>query len=878
MRPYRNFLFIILLCISSKAFCQQDVDFHLNSYLLPGKIILKAKRDFYDPYLWVLAKNNEVYRVNSLTLTVDDYTPQFAAYNNLQFIDIAGRSQDTVFIATNSTNIIEYEKGALRVIGQTDGIPGVINSIGVDYTGSYMTDNAYGMATRPTANTLLIGTNGGICHYDYQKEIITPGSSHVPATVFEATYRNEMFSDLEFGTYNNDVVQQYPVLGLTKLLAYGGYIYYGTVGGFGNNINTAYYNHGDAYVADYESVIYSNQFWGTANGLFQNLRNYSYQSSWGYSQYLNGISVNKITSIYGLLSFGESLVKENLLIGTANGLYFSNSKYQQPHFVNNNAYSIFHYNALGNVAINDICVNATSYTQPICEDGVWVAADNGLYLIKPDYANYLNSTTLKAISFQNKPDTLSKIKVCSGDSVNAFINTYVYRGNTFQWYKDGVELQAQSKDTLVIKAAGDYYAVLYDPCGNVHLESNHLKVEVITAPVFSFNYPNKLQYCDSASTTLKTDNDPGYHYRWYTNGILNGDTTYNFTVTQSGKYKVEVSACTNSWVPSKEIEVDLINLPLPAVTANKPKYCTGDNAILSVSAPINPAYTINWYRDNVLLPANTNQASLSTNIAGSYTVAIISNQANTDGTVCSQTSAVQTILFNPPPTVSIQKIIRTTLCDGQTADLKANYNTGTVKWSTSETTDQISISRSGNYRATVTSPAGCQTEASIDVSFLPNPVLNINDAGVCIASHKTATLTAPAGMASYTWNGQPGTETYVADHPQTVTLTVTDVNGCQATQEIHITDECPDVKIPNTFTPNGDGINDTWNILGLEYDPTAVVKIFTRYGQQVYESRGYGTAWNGEDKGKKLPTGVYYYIITSKNGTLKYSGSVTIIF
>ena len=247
-----------------------------------------------------------------------------------------------------------------------------------------------------------------------------------------------------------------------------------------------------------------------------------------------------------------------------------------------------------------------------------------------------------------------------------------------------------------------------------------------------------------------------------------------------------------------------MQLPVPAISADKTAYCIGDNAILSTNVPTGPDYTINWYKDNVLLPANTNQTAINTNITGNYTVSITSNQANTDGTICSQASAAQNILFNPPPTVSIQKIVRTTLCDGQTIDLKANYNTGTVKWSTGETGDQISVSTSGNYKVTVTSPAGCTADANVDVLFSPNPVLNIPDALVCVASHKTATLTAPAGLASYIWNGQPGSETFVSDHPQTVTLVVTDANGCEATQEIHVTDECPNIIIPNTFTPNGD--------------------------------------------------------------------------
>jgi hypothetical protein len=101
----RYLLFIALIACSYSAYSQQDVDFHLNNTFLTGKNIIKVKRDFHDPYLWVLAQNNEVYRINSLTNVVDDYTSQFSAYNGQQFIDIAGRSQGTVFVATSGTDV-----------------------------------------------------------------------------------------------------------------------------------------------------------------------------------------------------------------------------------------------------------------------------------------------------------------------------------------------------------------------------------------------------------------------------------------------------------------------------------------------------------------------------------------------------------------------------------------------------------------------------------------------------------------------------------------------------------------------------------------------------------------------------------------------------
>jgi gliding motility-associated-like protein len=873
----RRVLIILLILATAKSYCQQqDVDFHLNASFLPGKTVLKVKRDFYDPYVWVLAKNNEVYRINSITKIVDNYTPQFAVYNGLQFIDIAGRSKDTVFIATNSTNVIQYKQGSIRLITAADGIPYTLNSIGMEKA----------ILDLAGVHTLMIGTDKGFCTYDMDAEKAVAVQDNGISKVFEATYRRQIYKDSTLANSDRntgDTIQYLPVVHKGEFTTFVEYLWEGGKQ-FGYNINTVYNITASIYGYD-DLVDYASLVWGNSRGLFQNNSNDSYSSTSPHAHYLDGMNVNKVTSIYGLVAFGNGwwsgdprYIKENLLVGTDQGLYFSSSYYNQYTYGALRNFSLFHYDELGNVRVNDICVNAASITEPICEDGVWLACDNGLYLIKPDYGKYLNNQQFKVVSFKGLPDTISSVNICTGSIITALINTSVYSGNTIQWYKDGNELPAQTKDSLVISKSGDYYSVLYDPCENIHLESNHLKIQTISAPVFSFGYPDDLRYCQGTPVNLKTDDNPAYHYRWSKDGALSGDTLFNINATQSGKYKVEVSTCQNSWVPSKEVQVDLINLPVPTIFTDKPDYCLGDNAKFSVSVPADPSYTINWYKDNVLLSSQVNQTSVTISESGNYAVAITAGQANTDGTICKQISAVQTIIFNPPPTASIEKIIRTSMCDGQTVDLKVNYSTGAVKWSNGETSGQITVSNSGNYQVTLTTNAGCTTEASINVQFFPNPVLNIFNAGVCAESHKAVTLTAPAGMASYLWNGQPGSETYTTDHQQTVTLIITDANGCQASQQIQVSDECPDIKIPNAFTPNGDGINDTWGITGLEYDQTALVLVFTRYGQQVYQSKGYGTAWDGEFQGKRLQAGAYYYIISAKNGSLTYSGEVTILY
>lgn len=83
--------------------------------------------------------------------------------------------------------------------------------------------------------------------------------------------------------------------------------------------------------------------------------------------------------------------------------------------------------------------------------------------------------------------------------------------------------------------------------------------------------------------------------------------------------------------------------------------------------------------------------------------------------------------------------------------------------------------------------------------------------------------------------------------------------------------------IPNTFTPNNDGVNDSWKIPALASYPDCLVQIFNRYGSKVYSSVGYTVPWDGTYKGAEVPDGVYYYIIDTKVLPGKASGYVNVI-
>lgn len=86
-----------------------------------------------------------------------------------------------------------------------------------------------------------------------------------------------------------------------------------------------------------------------------------------------------------------------------------------------------------------------------------------------------------------------------------------------------------------------------------------------------------------------------------------------------------------------------------------------------------------------------------------------------------------------------------------------------------------------------------------------------------------------------------------------------------------------DVSLTNAFTPNGDGINDTWEIKNLNLYTGCTVEILNRYGQKVYYTTGYPKPWNGTMNGQALPVGVYYYIIRLKPGAKPLTGPLTII-
>ncbi|HVW98785.1 MAG TPA: gliding motility-associated C-terminal domain-containing protein [Mucilaginibacter sp.] len=157
----------------------------------------------------------------------------------------------------------------------------------------------------------------------------------------------------------------------------------------------------------------------------------------------------------------------------------------------------------------------------------------------------------------------------------------------------------------------------------------------------------------------------------------------------------------------------------------------------------------------------------------------------------------------------------------------------------------------------------------------------------------TASVVSPDPAPSYQWqvNGNDtgsGLATFSStelNDGDLVTCLVTSQAKCLVnavansnvvTVKLNPSDQCI-IVIPNTFTPNGDGINDLWNISALLYYPDCSLTIYTRYGSQVYKTNGYPAPWDGTSNGKPLPAGIYYYVLDLKNGERPKAGYVTIL-
>jgi gliding motility-associated-like protein len=191
------------------------------------------------------------------------------------------------------------------------------------------------------------------------------------------------------------------------------------------------------------------------------------------------------------------------------------------------------------------------------------------------------------------------------------------------------------------------------------------------------------------------------------------------------------------------------------------------------------------------------------------------------------------------------------------------------------------------YNVTVTDNCGLDSTFTITVNVpvYPPLVIGIDDAQLCLGESLFVipSVTGGAGNNTYAWNGPAGVTFNINQaNGQTAfdgpvdgvyIVSVTDLCGTTDADTANYTFVGCEITIPNVISPNGDGANDMWHLINLEYHPNTVVQIFNRWGVLVYESSNYQNDWTADG----LSDGTYFYIVVPvREGYGPYHGTVTV--
>lgn len=183
-----------------------------------------------------------------------------------------------------------------------------------------------------------------------------------------------------------------------------------------------------------------------------------------------------------------------------------------------------------------------------------------------------------------------------------------------------------------------------------------------------------------------------------------------------------------------------------------------------------------------------------------------------------------------------------------------------------------------------TSNDGCKDSTEQTIKVVQNPTVQLPAKVYVLAGGSVMLEPVITGdVSKYTWSPATWLDNAYVETPRstpagdtTYKLIVSSPEGCSASGSVMVSFLTAPI-IPTAFSPNGDGINDVWNIPSLQSFGNGSVQVFNRYGKIVFSSIGYAKPWDGSYNGSILPVGVYYYIINAGNGKKPYAGSITIL-
>ncbi|AXG73054.1 hypothetical protein DVK85_01905 [Flavobacterium arcticum] len=220
------------------------------------------------------------------------------------------------------------------------------------------------------------------------------------------------------------------------------------------------------------------------------------------------------------------------------------------------------------------------------------------------------------------------------------------------------------------------------------------------------------------------------------------------------------------------------------------------------------------------------------------------------------------LLLAPNPVLQLQETYY--LCDEDAiVTLFAGNGYDSYLWSTGETSSSITVSELGNYTVTVTQ-GSCDASGEITVALSSVPtVIDIDTEDWTYNNNTIIVSVIGDGEYEYSIDGflYQNENVFTGLEAGVYTVYIRDINGCGVVEEQVVL-----LYYPKFFTPNGDGINETWRIPFSFFEPELDVFIYDRYGKLITGFDAQSQGWDGTYNGKRLPSTDYWFVVNRQDG------------
>jgi len=444
---------------------------------------------------------------------------------------------------------------------------------------------------------------------------------------------------------------------------------------------------------------------------------------------------------------------------------------------------------------------------------------------------------------------------------------------------------------IVASTAGDYYLTVTNAGACSSFAST--TVEQWPLPLIQFS-PDQPQFCKGSFLDISASSNIGqlpFSYNWQ--GPAGSATTNPLNISVTGNYALTLTdahGCSaNASLNATELPGLVVNLSTDPLLL-----CSAPYTILSQTSGGVLPYSYNW-----ITPTSTQtSANVTANDFGMYTLTV------TDTKACSGTSSITTQDESPiveldktDPGCIALKSGSITLLSTVSPDFPLHLVLNNEPPVTINSLPYVlSALPAGSYQLVLTASNGCQKSFSLDLSSPSIPELQLGD-DVSIFQGESYTIHPSSNFTidSISWTNKsslvctPGCIEPIATPPFSTTYKATaySKDGCRAIDDINIyVTEKESVYVPNSFSPNGDGINDQW-IIFTDQTVKQIKKmyIYDRWGESILIQENFPAndpsyGWDGKFRKQILNEGVfvYYFVVEFNDGrTKEYKGDVNLL-